>query len=250
MKLIKNKQEREMMLLAGQQLARVFEAISFVDIINKTTYEIDMLIKSLLDAHGLISQCKGYKGYPGYSCISINDQLVHGVPSNKKVIETDLVKLDICASLNGFCADAARPYGFFEKNTVFSRMKECAEKSLHAGITEVKLGNTVGTISAAIEKQILQYGYSVVVDFSGHGIGKNMHEDPEVPNYGIAGKGQKLYVGMALAIEPMFCQYSENLLIDNKDKWTVRTKDAGIAMHIEDTVILDDSGVIVTTRLK
>jgi methionyl aminopeptidase len=250
MSLIKNKKQREAMILSGQKLAKIFEKISFNMLINKTTKEIDFLVKSLLDSYDMVSQCKGYKKYPGYSCISINDELVHGVPSERKVIETDLVKIDICASFDGFCADSARPYGFFEKNSIFYLMRECAESSLNAGILQVKVGNTVGSISSSIEKIILDYGYSVVKDFSGHGIGKNMHEDPEVPNYGMPGEGQKLYVGMALAIEPMFCQYAEDLVIDSKDKWTVRTKDNGIAMHIEDTVILDDSGVIVTTRLR
>jgi methionyl aminopeptidase len=250
MKLIKSKKEREIMLIAGQKLALVFEAISFCNIINKTTYEVDILIKCLLDFHGLVSQCKGYRGYPGYACISVNDELVHGVPSDRRILETDLVKIDICASYNGFCADSARAYAFFENNSLFSLMQECAQQSLNAGILEMKAGNTVGCVSSSIEKSILKYGYFVVKDFSGHGIGKSMHEDPEVPNYGIAGEGQKLYVGMALAIEPMFCQYSEDLVIDKKDKWTVRTKDSGIAMHIEDTIILDDSGCIVTTRLK
>lgn len=250
MKLIKNKKEREAMFLSGQRLAKIFETISFNMLINKTTKEIDYWIKSLLDLHGMVSQCKGYRGYTGYSCISVNDELVHGVPGNRKIIETDLVKVDICASYNGFCADSARPYGFFEANSLFYSMKECAELSLNAGILAMKVGNTIGSISSSIETVILQYGYSVVTDFAGHGIGKNMHEDPEVPNYGISGEGQKLYVGMALAIEPMFCQYSEALIIDNKDKWTAKTKDKGLAMHIEDTVILDDNEIIVTTRLK
>lgn len=250
MKLIKNKKEREAMILSGQKLARVFQSISFEMLINQTTKNIDFMIQSLLDIHGMVSQCKGYRGYTGYSCISINDELVHGVPGDRIVKETDLVKIDICAAYNGFCADSARPYGFFENNILFNSMKECAEFALDKGISEMKVGGSVGCISSSIQKIILQYGYSVVTDFAGHGIGANMHEDPEVPNYGVYGSGQKLYVGMALAIEPMFCEHSQDLVIDSKDKWTAKTKDKGIAMHIEDTVILDESGTIITTRLK
>ncbi len=250
MKLIKNKKDRADMIISGQKLAKIFDEISFNILINKTTKEIDNFIKSLLDKYDMKSMCKGYRNYPGFSCISINDQLVHGVPGDRKVIETDLVKIDICASYNGFCADAARPYAVFEENAVFFAMKNCAIDALNAGIDAFKIGNCVNDISSNIEKIIIKCNYAVVKDFAGHGIGKNMHEDPEVPNYIQSGMSQKLYIGMALAIEPMFCQYSEDLIIDNKDKWTAKTKDGGIAMHVEDTIILDESGVIITTRLK
>jgi methionyl aminopeptidase len=249
MKLIKNKKEREGMYIAGQKLALLFQEISFNKLISKTTKEIDLLIKNLLDKQGMISQCKGYHGYPAYSCISINDELVHGVPSDRIVLETDLIKVDICAAYNGFCADAARPYAFFENNMAFERLRKCAEESLQSGIEAVKVGNFVGCISAAVEKVIKQYDYIVVTDFAGHGIGKKMHEHPEVPNYGIQKTGQKLYTGMAFAIEPMFCEYSDVLVIDSKDKWTAKTKQHDLAMHIEDTVVLDDHGFIITTRL-
>jgi methionyl aminopeptidase len=195
------------------------------------------------------SACKNYRGFSGYSCISINDELVHGVPNDRIVNEFDLVKIDICAYYNGFCADAARSFAFFENNSLFFSMRQCAQESLDAGIVKMIPGNRIGDISANIENVILKYGYSVVKDFAGHGIGKKMHEDPEVPNYGKVGSGQKLYIGMALAIEPMFCQYSEEIVIDSKDNWTAKTKDLGIAMHIEDTVILDENETIITTRL-
>lgn len=250
MKLIKNKKERELMFIVGQKLAKVFNEILFENIINKTKIEVDYLIKNLLDNYGLTSTCKGYRGYSGYSCISINNQLVHGVPTNQLIKESDLVKIDICASFNGYCADAARPYGFFESNEIFLKMKQCGQLALNAGISAIKPGVRIGTISSAIETVIVNSGFSVVRDFAGHGIGRNMHEDPEVPNYGVPNTGQKLYVGMALAIEPMFCQYKSDLIIDKKDGWTAYTEDNGIAMHIEDTVILDESEVIVSTRLE
>jgi methionyl aminopeptidase len=250
MKLIKNKKEREAMFISGQKLAKIFNSLSFEKLINKTTKEVDILIKTLLDNEGMISQCKGYKGYPAYSCISINEELVHGIPKERKILETDLVKVDICASFNGFCADTARPYAFFNNNKIFNNMKECAEKALNAGINAVKKNNFVGCISESIEKIIKEYNYEIVRDFAGHGIGKRMHEEPEIPNYGIKRTGQKLYIGMAFAIEPMFCENSHLLIIDNIDKWTVKTKNNDIAMHIEDTVYLDDNDFVITTRLQ
>lgn len=249
MKLIKSKSEMESMFIAGQKLAMVFSKISFSFCIGKTKKELDFYIRDLLDQCGMISQCFGHKKFSGYSCLSLNDELVHGVPDDKKIMETDLLKIDICASYGGFCADAARMYGFFENNSNYDVMQKCANESLNAGIDNVIVGNTVGCIGNAIENVIKKYKFAVVEDFAGHGIGKNMHEDPQILNYGRKKTGQKLYVGMAFAIEPMFCQFSSALLIDKIDGWTVHAKDGGLTGHIEDTVILTEKGVVVTTRL-
>lgn len=249
MKLIKNKKEMEAMLCAGKQLAKVFSELSFVFCIGKTTNELDNFIFYLLDKHKMISKCFGYKKFSGHSCLSINDELVHGVPSNRVILETDLLKIDICASYNDFCADKARMFSFFENNEKYNHIKNCAEESLSAGISMFKSGKTVGCIGNAIEKVIKKYSFSVVTDFAGHGIGKNMHEDPQILNYGFPNTGQKFYVGMALAIEPMFCEFSSNVIIDKNDKWTVKTQDRGLAAHIEDTIILTENGPIVTTEL-
>ncbi len=241
------------MLIVGQKLASLFGQISFSYLIGKSTYDIDLYIADLMYKFGLKSCCKGYKKYPGSSCISVNNELVHGVPSLEKIIkETDKVTIDICVSYNNFCADAARTYAFFENNSLYKAMHECANNSLNAGINEFKSYNTIKSISRAIEKVINNAGYDVVRDFCGHGIGRLMHEDPYVPNYDDVEdeNDQKIYVGMALAIEPMFCQYSSALVIDETDGWTAVTKDGGLAMHVEDTVLLDDTGCVITTRLQ
>ena len=193
----------------------------------------------------------GYHGFSGYSCISLNDVVVHGIPSAKIFVkEDDLVKVDICVSYKGFCADMARP--FYKKNleagSAIERIVACGQYALAAGFAECYAGNHLGTLSHAIEQQIISKGFSVVTSFCGHGIGKKMHEEPLVPNYGIKGKGMLLKHGMGLAIEPMYCLGSADLVIDPVDKWSAKTKDKMLTGHIEDTVIVTEQELIVVTR--
>lgn len=254
MAFFKKKYEIDAMCDAGRRLQKVFSEIVFSDLIGKSTLEIDCYIANLLEKYLLVSCVKGYKGFPRYSCISINDELVHGVPKKTVIIkEKDFVKVDICASYNGFCADACRWYGNILAHDVCKRMVVCADNALASAIKMCKKGNTIGEIACTIEDVIIANGYSVVVDFAGHGIGKKMHEDPMVPNFfdkeDHATMQQKIYPGMAFAIEPMFCQWKADLLVNQEDGWTVKTVDGGLAMHIEDTVIVGEHGAIVTTRL-
>jgi methionyl aminopeptidase len=250
MSLIKNNIEIELMKDAGKRLSDVFLQINFKDLIGRSTKEIDIILKDKLLKNKLESQAYGYNGFSGYSCLSLNNQLVHGVPKKDVfVLEKDVLKIDICAKYNGYCADMARMYADFDGNLVYKKMNECAERSLQVAFNNSINGGTVGTIGSVIEREILSYGFSVVVDFCGHGIGRFMHEDPEVPNFGKKDKGQRLYNGMAIAIEPMFCQYKADLFIDEVDGWTASTIDGGVAAHIEDTVIICDDLPIITTRL-
>ncbi len=250
MSFIKNNKEIELMKDAGKRLSDIFLQIDFKHLVGKSTQEIDIFLRDKLIKNKLESQSYGYNGFKGYSCLSLNSQLVHGVPKEEVFVkESDIIKIDICAKYNGYCADMARMYADFSLNTVYKKMNECAERSLQVAFNNAINGSTVGTIGSVIEGEILSYGFSVVVDFCGHGIGKLMHEDPEVPNFGKKGKGQRLYNGMAIAIEPMFCQYKADLFIDDFDGWTVSTIDGGISAHIEDTVIICDDLPIVTTRL-
>lgn len=250
MKLIKTNEEIKLMLLAGERLAYVFNAINFSEWIGKTKKQLDLHVAFLLDKYEMKSCCLGYKQFSGYSCISLNQELVHGVPNETIITEVDFLKLDICASYKGFCADAARIFYKKGVNFIFDTMEKCANESLISGINAFQRGNTVGCIGNAIFEVIKNYRYAVVEDFAGHGIGKQMHEPPEVLNYGVKKRGQQFYVGMALAIEPMFCQFSAALEHDKNDKWTVRTIDKGLAAHIEDTVVLTHEGPVITTRLK
>jgi methionyl aminopeptidase len=253
MSIIKSKEEQKKMVAAGERLASVFSGICFRNLIGKTTEEIDLYLARSLDNQGMVSCCKGYHGFSGHACISVNDQLIHGVPKKTTLIkETDLIKIDICASYNGFCADAARPYGVFSNNSLYNDMYICGFEALNKGVASALFGNYVMDISAVIEDSVTTCGYSVVREFAGHGIGRKMHEDPEVPNYRFCTreKSQKLYPGMTLAVEPMFCQKKSEVSIDVEDHWTVRTKDKGIAMHCEDTILITESEPIILTRLK
>jgi len=246
---IKDEKAYEAMYRAGQLLASLFEELR--DFIRPAiaTIAIDDYVVEYLKRHDLVSQTKGYHGYRHVSCISINDEVVHGVPSARRVMqEGDLVKVDICAAWNGYCADMARC--FFagnSQNGAVRRLVEVAQKALDAGIQCAVPGGRLGTLSAAIQRVAESAGYSVVRDFAGHGIGASMHEEPEVLNYGVAGEGLVIKPGMAFAIEPMLTAGSCEVIVE-RDRWTVRTVDHSIAAHIEDTVFVTEQGPVVITR--
>lgn len=253
MSLLKKQYEIDGMLIVGQKLNSVFSKINFRSLVGKSTLEIDNEIADLLLQKNLYSCTKGYKGYLYSTCISINNVLVHGVPNQYIIQECDFVKIDIAVTYNGFCADACRWYADINKNKMYQKMVECAERSLDNGIKNCLLGSTIGDISYGIEQIINLYEYAIVKDFAGHGIGKKMHEDPIIPNYfdcdDMSTMKQKIYPGMAFAIEPMFCEYSAELEIDKNDCWSVATVDKGLTMHIEDTVLVTEKGLVITTRL-
>lgn len=246
---IKNKFAIEKMYTAGQHLANLFDQIETLIKPGVSTLFLDDYIEVFLKAKGMISETKGYAGYKHVSCISINDELVHGIPAAHKILkEGDLVKVDICASFKGYCADMARPFIVTLDHTgLLTEMIEVSKLSLDAGISNAIVGNRLYDISAAIGATLQRHGYGIVRDFVGHGIGRSMHEEPDVPNYGTAGTGPKLVAGMAFAIEPMFTEKGYAVFVDS-DKWTVKTKDKGIAMHREDTVVITQGQPLIITR--
>jgi methionyl aminopeptidase len=246
---IKNKIAIEKMYTAGQHLADLFSQLEMLIKADISTLFLDTHIEAFIKSKGMVSETKGYAGYRHASCISINDELVHGVPSAHKILkEGDLIKVDVCASFKGYCADMARPFIVHSDHTgLLGRMIEASQLSLDAGISNAISGKRLYDISAAIGLTLEQYGYGIVRDFVGHGIGRSMHEEPDVPNYGIAGTGPKLVSGMAFAIEPMFTEKGYAVFVDS-DKWTVKTKDKGIAMHREDTVVITQGQPLVITR--
>ena len=246
---LKSQQAIEKMRKAGKLLADVFENIDSFLIEGITTAQIDTWISEQLLQRDLVSQSKGYKGYQHVSCISVNDVIVHGVPSDKLELQKgDVVKVDVCAAWQGYCADMARCYvigGQADKKT--AHMIAIAQEALNAGIKQACVGNRLFDISAAIQQVVDKHKYGIVRDFAGHGIGKNMHEDPDVPNFGTFGTGMRLKAGMIFAIEPMITQGSYEVKIDY-DGWTARTKDASLAVHVEDTVLITESGPEILTR--
>lgn len=233
---------------AGKLLHSIFEELPAKIVAGVSTAEIDHFIEERIKALGLVSKMKGYTGYKFVSCISVNDEVVHGMPSRTKILKDgDLVKVDVCVSFKGYCADMARSYSVGAPSNLVKKLVEVSQLALQAGIDKAVAGNRLTDISAAIQQVIEKSGFGVVRDFAGHGIGKAMHEDPEVLNYGKPGKGPLLQVGMAFAIEPMVTVGHYDVFIDD-DGWTVKTCDKSLAMHIEDTVLITESGPKVVTR--
>jgi methionyl aminopeptidase len=247
----KNNHALSIMREAGKRLAHVFEEIPALLKARITTRDLDSFLERALKEAGLHSECKGYgvPAFPAVSCISVNDVIVHGIPSSLSLNEGDLVTVDICASYNGYCADMARSY--FVGKPVSEKALELvrvAYESLDAGIDMARAGKHISDISFAVQSVVEKHGFGVIRDFAGHGIGKKMHEDPEILNYGKPGKGPLIEAGMAFAIEPMITQGDYTVRMD-ADKWTARTADGSLAAHVEDTVIVTDHGPEITTRL-
>lgn len=245
---IKNKSSIEKMSRAGMLLLEVFEAIKPFIKPGVSTAEIDAIAESEIHKRNLLSKCKGYHGYKHVSCISVNDEVVHGVPSEKKIVRNgDLVKVDICVSWNGYCADMARAYTVGTVDVSTKKFIAAAQEALNRGIAVARAGNRLTDISAAIQKEVESHGFGVVRDFAGHGIGKHMHEDPEILNYGKPGQGPILRPGMTFAIEPMITMGHYDVYI-TEDGWTVKTTDKSLAMHVEDTVLITDGDPVILTR--
>lgn len=246
---LKNTEAIKKMSVAGTLLAELFQDIAAHVKPGTSTLHLDGWIAQQLKARGLVSQAKGYHGYKHDSCISLNDEVVHGVPSQEKILqEGDLVKIDICAAWQGYCADMARCFFVGSGNDKMRHLVSIAQQALEDGIAQARSGNRLSDISAAIQKTVEKNGYGVVRDFAGHGIGTKMHEDPEILNYGKAGQGPVLQAGMTFAIEPMITMGSYKVYVE-KDGWTVKTCDKSIAAHVEDTIVITQEGPQILTRL-
>ncbi len=247
---VKTAQALEKMREAGKLLADIFENIPSKIEVGISTAALDLWIEQELVKRQLVSQSKGYKGYRHVSCISVNNVVVHGVPSGSVILqEGDLVKVDVCAAWQGYCADMARCFFVGGKaDEKAQHLVAISYQALDKGIAQAVEGNRLYDISAAIQTHVEKFGYGVVRDFAGHGIGKNMHENPDVPNFGTAGTGMRLKAGMTFAIEPMVTQGSYEVYIDS-DRWTVKTKDGTLAAHVEDTIVVGEHGPEILTRL-
>ena len=246
--IIKNKDSIQKMETAGNLLSQMFDKVSHILVPGISTLEVDSWIESELRKNNLIPMAKGYMGFKHASCISINDEVVHGVPSKNKILsQGDLVKIDVCASWQDYCADMARCFFVGNVSDEVKKLVDVTQKALDKGISKAYPNNKLSDISAAIQQEIESHGFGIVRDFAGHGIGKKMHEDPEILNYGKPGLGPILKSGMTFAIEPMITFGNHSVFID-KDGWTVKTKDKSMAAHIEDTIIITDNGPIILTR--
>lgn len=244
---IKNELSIKKMAHAGSLLSEIFSVIEQEIRPGISTAEIDALIERQLYKQGLVSSVKGYMGYRHVSCISLNDEVVHGVPQFNRFVQLgDLVKIDVCASWKGYCADMARSFFVGNPSEQSKKLVDVAQQALKAGIAKARVGNRLSDISAAIQEEVEKYGFGVVRDFAGHGIGMNMHEEPEILNYGKPGKGPLLREGMTFAIEPMITAGKYHVYVAD-DGWTVKTVDHSIAAHVEDTIAVTSAGPVILT---
>lgn len=223
---------------AGRILAEVFEKILPLLTPGVSTARIDSVAEGVIRARGGEPAFRGYKGYPATVCASVNEVVVHGIPSDKKILkEGDIIGIDVGVRKNGFYADAARTYPVGEISAEAKKLISAAEESLRAGIQKAVAGNRISDISNAIQVAISKNGFKEVRAFVGHGIGRELHEPPEVPNWGEKGKGPLLKEGLVLAIEPMLNAGTRNVRV-LKDGWTAVTDDGGLSAHFEETVIV------------
>lgn len=253
---IKSKKEIELMQEACKVVALMYKEIEEKIKPGMSTWEIDQIAENTMIKLGAIPAEKGYdigiRGvppYPASTCISINDEVIHGIPSKHKFIKDgDIVSIDTVALKNGFNGDAARTFIIGDVPKETKRLVEVTKQAFFEGIKYAKPGNRIGDVSHAIGEYVRSQGYSVVKEFQGHGIGKEMHEDPGIPNYGKAGRGIRLEPGMTLAIEPMVIQGKSNIL-ELEDGWTIITEDGSLAAHYENTILITEKEPKILTML-
>ena len=215
-----------------------------------TTKHLDDIIRDYIEKCGARPSFLGYGGFPGSACISVNDQVIHGIPSKDKVLqEGDIVKIDAGAFYRGFHGDSANTFAVGEIPEEAKRLIEVTRQSWRQGVDAIRPGGRVGDIGHAVETYVKQFGYSVVKRYVGHGVGHELHEDPEVPNYGTPGRGPRLCAGMVIAIEPMVNVGGSDVLELN-DGWTVLTRDRSLSAHYEHTVAITDEGVEILTLVE
>ncbi len=246
----KSRREIDLMQHAGQVLARLFDRMEEKIVPGVTTGQLDESIHRWMLEEGCIPSFLGYRGFPAVSCISVNEEVVHGIPGPKKLVEGDLVTVDLGVIWQGYHADAARSYGVGALSREASDLMKATEEALDRGLEAVSLGGRVSDVGAAVQSHAESLGYSVVKDYVGHGIGRDLHEEPQVPNYVDRGRRRRdhlLKKGLVIAVEPMLNMGTDEVeLLD--DGWTVVTKDRKLSCHFEDTVAITDEGPVILTR--
>ena len=237
---LKSPEEIELMRTAGKVNLEIFEGLKQFIRPGTTTMDIDRYVEEAVKSHGMIASEKGYCGFPANVCTSVNEEVVHGIPSKDRVLnEGDIVSVDLVVEYEHYMADSCRTFGVGRISDEAQHLIDTAERAFFEGIRFAKEGCRLHDISHRIQEIVEGEGFGVIRDYTGHGIGSEMHEDPPIPNYGKAGKGPRLQKGMTLAIEPMIVQgsYETETLLNN---WTVVTEDGGWAAHYENTVAITD----------
>lgn len=237
------------MRAAGRVVAQAHELVREMIRPGITTLDLDRAVEEFLLKQNAVPAFKGYQGYPASICTSVNEVVVHGIPSQDEILEEgSIISVDIGAFVDGFCGDSAWTYPVGEISPEIQRLLTTTEESLFQGIEQAKVGNRLSDISHAVQRHAEEQGFSVVRDFVGHGIGRQMHEAPQIPNFGPPGRGPRLKSGMTLAIEPMVNvgSYHVEVLTDN---WTVVTRDKCWSAHFEHTIAITDEGPVILTVL-
>lgn len=246
---IKTEEEIQKMKKAGELLANIHKGIGKMIKPGVSTYEIDEFVEKYLKEHGATAEQKGYQGFPYATCASINDEICHGFPRKEPLEDGDIVTIDMVVNLDGWLADSAWSYGVGNVSDESQRLLDVTKKALYLGIEKSVIGNRIGDISHAIQTYVEGEGYSVVRDFVGHGIGKDMHEAPQVPHFGRKGRGPRLMEGMVLTIEPMINIGKYGCTIDDND-WTARTVDGELSAQYEHTLAITKDGPLILTEQK
>lgn len=242
----KSEVELDLMREAGRIVAETHRLLARAIRPNITTKELDQIAEEFIRSQGAIPSFKGYNGFPGSICASVNEELVHGIPGPRKLVEGDIISIDIGAQYKGYHGDSAWTYPVGEISETAQRLLTVTEESLYRGIAEAKPDARLYTLSHAIQTCIEDAGFSVVIEYVGHGIGTDLHEEPQIPNYGMPDKGPRLKPGMVLAIEPMVV-VGERFVQTLEDDWTVVTSDRTLCAHFEHTVAITAAGYEILT---
>lgn len=243
---LKSKREVQLIREAGEILKKVFVAVKPMIIEGITTEALDVAAEKVIRDHGGEPAFKGYRGFPKTACISLNEAVVHGIPSARRLKKGDVVSFDVGVKRNGFYADAARTWQVVTNDPKKQALIDTAKQSLGTALAAFQPGWRIGDISETVQRYVEDRGFQVVRDYAGHGIGRQLHEDPQVPNFGKSGRGAKIEPGLVIAIEPMVTEghYAVETL---EDGWTVVTKDRKNASHYEDTIVFTENGFINLT---
>lgn len=244
----KSHAEIEIMREAGRIVALTHEELVKWIEPGITTKEIDAIAENVIRKYKATPSFKGYNGFPASICASVNEELVHGIPGNRKLVEGDIISIDIGANYRGYHGDSAWTYAVGNISAEDQKLLDVTKESLFKGLAEAKSGARLSDISHAIEAYVLPFGFSIVREYVGHGIGKQLHEEPQIPNYGPPGRGPRLKAGMVLAIEPMV-NAGERHVVTLEDDWTVVTIDGRNCAHFEHTIVITEDGYEILTTL-
>lgn len=248
--LIKSEREINLMRQSGRIVGLVFEAVKNELRPGMSTYDVDQIALRVIKENNAIPSFKGVNGFKGNICVSVNDELIHGIPSKKRILQDgDIVSVDVGATYKGYVTDACRTLPVGNISSVAKDLIEVTEQSFwHAVDNFAKPGQHISSISHAIGEYAMSRGYSLTTDYTGHGVGKTLHEDPAIPNVGTPGHGPLLKAGMTLAIEPMLNVGTADLIVQ-KDGWTTKTKDGKLCSHYENTIVITSDGYEVLTTV-